>query len=110
MIDEHEIMPFNFFDYGGVYSGEHHGMRYRIQRTGEKPDYRLMASVWQGPFAYAATAQESRTEETFTCDEQGRINCIEWLKQQYDSRMAEWEAAPPILDAPVDLDALYSKE
>ena len=36
MMDEKEIMPYNFFKYGGVYTGEHHGMRYLIKNTGEK--------------------------------------------------------------------------
>lgn len=31
MMDEKEIMPYNFFKYGGVYTGEHHGMRYLIK-------------------------------------------------------------------------------
>lgn len=38
MIDASQIMPLNFFMYKGVYSGEHHGMRYRIKKAGEKPD------------------------------------------------------------------------
>ena len=41
MINEKEIMPFNFFKYGGIYTGGHNGMRYKIERTGEKPDYVL---------------------------------------------------------------------
>ena len=43
MIDEKEILPFNFFSYGGVYSGDHNGMRYMIKRTGKKPDFTLNA-------------------------------------------------------------------
>ena len=35
MIDASQIMPLNFFLYKGVYSGEHHGMRYRIKKAGE---------------------------------------------------------------------------
>ena len=45
MIDEKEILPFNFFSYGGVYSGDHNGMRYMIKRTGKKPDFTLNALV-----------------------------------------------------------------
>ena len=41
MINEKEIMPFNLFKYGGIYTGGHNGMRYKIERTGEKPDYVL---------------------------------------------------------------------
>ena len=51
MINEKEIMPFNFFKYGGIYTGGHNGMRYKIERTGEKPDYVLNVLIWQGPYA-----------------------------------------------------------
>ena len=52
MIDATQIMPLNFFSYGGIYTGEHEGMRYRIIRDGNKPDYQLKAYVWRAPFAY----------------------------------------------------------
>ena len=55
MIDASQIMPLNFFMYKGVYSGEHHGMRYRIKKAGEKPDEVLEAYVWQKPYSFAAT-------------------------------------------------------
>ena len=45
MIDASQIMPLNFFLYKGVYSGEHHGMRYRIKKAGEKPDEVLELSL-----------------------------------------------------------------
>jgi hypothetical protein len=57
MINEKEIMPFNFFKYGGIYTGGHNGMRYKIERTGEKPDYVLNVLIWQGP--YASTAMKA---------------------------------------------------
>ena len=57
MINEKEIMPFNFFKYGGVYTGGHNGMRYKIERTGEKPDYVLNVLIWQGPYASTAILQ-----------------------------------------------------
>ena len=41
MIDENQIMPLNFFSYGGIYSGQHGKMRYRMLRTGEKPDFNM---------------------------------------------------------------------
>ena len=31
MINEKEIMPFNFFKYGGIYTGGHNGMRLSVQ-------------------------------------------------------------------------------
>ena len=60
MMDEKEIMPYNFFKYGGVYTGEHHGMRYLIKNTGEKPDFKLMVQVWLGPYASIAVPDKKR--------------------------------------------------
>lgn len=110
MIDEEKIMPFNFFSYGGVYSGAHGGMRYRIYRSGEKPDFKLIAAVWQGPFAYAAVSPESRTEQPFSYDEDGRMEAVRWLLRQYEERRLEWESAPAILDTPIKLDEIYRQE
>ncbi len=107
MIDEKKIMPFNFFKYGGVYSGEHYGMRYQIKRAGEKPDYELLGSVWQGPLAYGA-AEGRQTQQTFSYDEQGRKKCIEWIAEQYETRKDEWDAAPALLDVEIDLDTIYN--
>ena len=61
MINEKEIMPFNFFKYGGIYTGGHNGMRYKIERTGEKPDYVLNVLIWQGPYASTAMKEEDIT-------------------------------------------------
>lgn len=110
MIDEEKIMPFNFFAYGGVYSGVHGGMRYRLFRTGEKPDFSLRAAVWQGPYAYAAAAKEQRTEKDFPYHENGRREAVAWIKEQYESRQTEWADAPGLLDAPVNLEAIYRQE
>ena len=39
MMDEKEIMPYNFFKYGGVYTGEHHGMRYLNKKYRRKTGF-----------------------------------------------------------------------
>ncbi|MDO5402352.1 MAG: hypothetical protein Q4F11_02830 [Eubacteriales bacterium] len=98
MIDEKEIMPYNFFEYGGVYSGGHEGMRYMIKRAGQKPDFIFQALVWRGPYASAAAAPEDITAAEFEFSKQGRINAINWLKEQYGLRRDYWKEAPSILD------------
>ena len=72
MINEKEIMPFNFFKYGGIYTGGHNGMRYKIERTGEKPDYVLNVLIWQGPYASTAMKEEDITAKEFEYSEEGR--------------------------------------
>lgn len=113
MLDEKEIMPFNFFKYGGVYTGEcgdGKSMRYRIARVGEKPDFKFEASVWQGPFAYCAVPGEAVTVSEFEFSEEGRIEAIQWIKALYESEREKWDSAPDILAAPIDLDRMYKKE
>ena len=82
MIDAEQILPFNFFRYGGTYTGEHGSMRYKIARTGEKPDFQLQASVWEGPNASDKVPAEAITKESFEYSENGRIAAIEWLRSK----------------------------
>ena len=99
MMDEKEIMPYNFFKYGGVYTGEHHGMRYLIKNTGEKPDFKLMVQVWLGPYASTAVPDEKKTTQYFESSVEGRKEAINWLHEQYETRRGEWDTAPALLDA-----------
>lgn len=102
MIDEKEIMPYNFYKYGGTYSGGHEGMRYMLKRTGEKPDFVFKALVWRGPYASSAVAQEEITTAEFEFSEDGRKQAIEWIRNQYASRNDYWKDAPSILNvAPI---------
>lgn len=110
MIDENEIMPFNFFKYGGIYTGEcgeGKQMRYRIARTGEKPDFKLEVSVWQGPFAYCAVLKEHVSVSQYEFSESGREEAIKWLQSVYEGEREKWDSSPDILAAPIDLDEMY---
>lgn len=93
MIDEHSILPFNFFSYGGVYTGEKKNFRYRLARTGEKGAYILTAWFWPGPFSFGATKEELITSKEFDFTEEGREQAIEWLKRIYSGNQAEWESS-----------------
>ena len=76
MIDPNGIMPLNFFKYKGVYTGQHNGMRYMlIERTCSVP------------------------ADIFELTEDGRLAAVEWIRQQYESRLDYWEEAPSIKDA-----------
>lgn len=106
MIDESKIMPYNFFKYGGVYSGEHLGMRYLIKRVeieeGEDKIKKFLAVVWQGPYASSAVSDEDKTQEYFDFSEEGRKEAVNWLKMQYETRKELWDNAPSILNvAPI---------
>lgn len=99
MLDKSQMMPFNFLSYGGVITGEQRGMRYRLKRIGEKPDFKLCASVWPGPFGYDATPEEKITSAEFVYSADGREEAIDWMTQQYNTRRNEWDNIPSILEA-----------
>lgn len=113
MIDEKEIMPLSFFQYGGVYTGEHgenRGMRYRLARVGEKPDFKLCAYVWQGPFAYGAAQKDTVIQKEFALTQEGRKEAIRWLAALYEEKRRQWDSVFDILSAGIDLDKMYQKE
>lgn len=99
MLDKSKMMPFNFLSYGGIITGEQKGMRYRLQRIGAKPDFKLCAEVWQGPFGHDATPEEKITSQEFVYSAEGREQAIDWMTEQYDTRRDEWDSAPSILKA-----------
>lgn len=85
-INDNDILPFNFFAYNGVYTGALENMRYRIWRAGEKPDFKLMACAWQGPYAYDYVSEEEKTAAGFEYSQKGRLEAIAWLNKQFESR------------------------
>lgn len=107
MIDKSQILPLNFFKYGGIYTGEHRGMRYRIEKSGEKPDFKLIGSIWQAPYSYGAVKETDIVRKEFECSEAGREELIDWLLRIYNEKIEYWQSAPTILEAPIDLSAIY---
>ena len=99
MLDKEKMMPFNFLSYGGVITGQQKGMRYRLKRVGEQPDFKLCATVWPGPFGFDAMPEEKKTNEEFSYSPEGRETAIDWMRQQYEERRDEWDNVPSILDA-----------
>lgn len=112
MIDKEQIMPLNFFAYGGIYTGVHGNMRYRMVRVGEKPDFKLEAACWRGPYGYDAMTRNKDDEalikrSLFDFDDDGRDAAIEWLQGEYDANLAYYDAATSLLDAQIRLDEMY---
>ncbi|MEI3241818.1 MAG: hypothetical protein ACLRRQ_00220 [Lachnospira pectinoschiza] len=71
-------------------------MRYKIERTGEKPDYVLNVLIWQGPYASTAMKEEDITAKEFEYSEEGRSSAIQWIQDMYDTNIDRWENAPSI--------------
>ena len=71
-------------------------VRYKIERTGEKPDYVLNVLIWQGPYASTAMKEEDITAKEFEYSEEGRSSAIQWIQDMYDTNIDRWENAPSI--------------
>lgn len=89
MIEDKDILPYNFFAYKGIYTGAFENMRYRIWRTDEKPDFKLNVCAWAGPYAYPYVPDEDKISSEFEASEEGRLAAIQWLNEQFAKR--EWE-------------------
>ena len=100
-----EIAPSSFFnlkhyEYGEAYFGSHKGMRYRLAREPlenvvfVKPEERqpaeLMATVWPEPYSYGNTDKSLMTSKTFEISEEGFKAAIEWINEQYETRIDMW--------------------
>jgi len=59
-------------------------------------------------YSFAATPKEEIISDTFPLSEEGRLQLVDWLKQMYEKDKERWESAPTILEAPIDLNAVYS--
>ncbi len=91
MLDEKSFYSLSFYSYGGILTGDHKGMRYRLARTGTKPDWFLTAWVWPEPFSFEATPEEKKTTEQFPFSQEGHKQAVEWIRMQYESRKEEWD-------------------
>ena len=97
MIDEKKILSFTFLTYGGEYSADHFGMRYVIKRTGEKPDFILLAAVWPEPYCFDKTPDETKITKEFEYSSEGRKEAINWIKEMYDMKRDMWDNAPRLV-------------
>jgi hypothetical protein len=99
MLDTECILSLNFLAYKGIQTGDHHGMRYRMIRAGEEPDFRIDAWVWPEPFSFEFTPEEKKTQASFPFSEEGRLSAIHWMQEQYETRRSEWDHVPTLLGA-----------
>ena len=58
----------------------------------------LMATVWPEPYAYGMTEDSLKTSEHFEISQEGLEAAVAWIRQQYESRSAEWSEERSILD------------
>lgn len=75
----------------GIYgtNGSHKGMRFTLLKEAED----LAAYTFPEPYAFDYTADEYKTRQAFTFDEDGYSDAIHWINEQYTSRLSEWTEA-----------------
>lgn len=95
-----------YFKNGNVYTGAEGGMRFRLVTgklgEGENERFRLLATVWPGPWSLEHTAEEKYVRADFSPDQQGLDAAAAWLAQQYEAGREAWENIPSILDCQPD--------
>ncbi len=74
------------------FSGWMGGMRFILKKeTVEETEETIFhAWVWPGPYIFSVTAEDKKTDATFTFDEEGRKAAVDWINEQYESRIKEW--------------------
>lgn len=92
MLDRSEYMPLEYFK-KQRWSGSYQGMRFLFQKQTEEETAYLVVTVWKEPYSFEATPEEKKTTERFGLDEEGRLQAIRWLEQQYEERQDEWKQA-----------------
>lgn len=88
MIKKEAFVPMPFFK-KEAYTGSIHGMRYRVK----KDEDQFLAWVYPEPYCFEATAEEKKTRKEFPFTEAGRMEVVDWLNEQYETRKNEWDAA-----------------
>ncbi|MDK2807573.1 MAG: hypothetical protein PWP24_306 [Clostridiales bacterium] len=76
-----------------VYTGSKKGMRYRLERIGEKPDFQIKVSVWPEPFCFDKTEETKITSQIFSFDEDGKNQIVDWLNEIYTAKQIIWKEA-----------------
>ena len=100
MIEDGDILPLNFFNYGGIFSGSQVNMRYKIRRKGGGDDpYVLETLVWPGPYDERDTKEELIQKTEFPCTEEGRTQAISWLNEMYEKGGSTFSEKKGLLDA-----------
>lgn len=85
MIRREDLLALDFYK-KEKFTGSYKGMRYRVELQGEKPDFKLKATVWPEPYAYDATDDAEKTTEEFEYSKDGMVLVTGWLNEQYNQR------------------------
>lgn len=90
MISRKDVMPVNYYR-KEPFTGSDRGMRYMLRKKDQEDgSARLEAIIWPQPFCFEKTADEKKTDNTFSFDEAGIEAAIEWMNKMYEERKEEF--------------------
>lgn len=58
-------------------------MRYRMEKEEREEQTMLLVTVWPEPYGYDATPEEEKSRAEFSFDEEGILQGVAWLNEQY---------------------------
>lgn len=73
-----------------VYTGSMKGMRYRLQKTGEKPEQKILVHIWPEPFCFEKTEEDKKISQEFEFSQAGKEQIVAWLNRQYQEKKQLW--------------------
>lgn len=85
MLQKETFVPLQYLK-KEAYTGSMKGMRYRVKKEGEN----LEACVYPQPYCYEATPEEEKHKASFPFSEEGRIQAVEWILEQYYGEEENW--------------------
>lgn len=101
MVNREEILCMEFLK-KTEFTGSTEGMRYRMEKVmkkgtndaGEEYSYpELLCTIWPEPFNYVRTPEEKKERKTFSFDDDGVVDAVDWMNNCLFERHDEFAAA-----------------
>lgn len=74
------------------FHGSMKGMRYRFHCEKAEECTLLEVCIWPEPFCFEKTAEELKQVTEYSFDDQGLLEGIAWVNEQYEDQEELWES------------------
>ncbi|MCR4744527.1 MAG: hypothetical protein K5894_04775 [Lachnospiraceae bacterium] len=101
LITSQALYGYSHYIYGEAYFGSCRGMRYRLAREPledvrfapeeKQQEGQFMVTVWPEPLSYEKAPEDIKKNFYFPFTEQGRLDAIACLNEQYQSAKDDWD-------------------
>ncbi len=69
-----------------AFSGSFEGLRFRLKKKEQDERTVLEVCAWPEPFSFDKTGEDQKTYRTFSFDEDGICQAVDWLNEQHSAR------------------------